>query len=543
MSVYQSISETGFIIGHFDPHNVEAEVRDGMISDYWSITKATTGEQAASAIFDQLKTEREDAKARRAARATQAAADRQRKIDLEAESNKVRPPNTGSPKLDDWHKRRQEGIIRDRLDREMTKVSPKQRAAQLLDSAAAHAPTTRTGKVALGLAAAGGVAAINQKRIKTKAGETRDVRRYRPASLHYDDGLGKSAEEIVKDWVASVPPHKQLPIVPKASAPSAGATPKRITATVNPNSLRDAAKSKLDAEAAEKAAKRAESATKARITREANARVKAAADQAQAKGPPKLTAKEFRQKATQGARSIADETARAATHPENMKLLAGLGAMGATGAAGGVGRLLRRGRKSPEDIANSRRAVEEARAAGAAQRKAAQQIRHMKIGGGAAAGVAGTALLANALANKHRRPVYELEGASKSMDTIEKGPISGAKKIFASATPKSRRLKAHVKSRGASGLAEDAATGTEKLAATVADISGHATRTSRNVKSVIQDINDVKGGNYNTAAAQAAKKPRFSTTQKVVGGGALAGGLLIGHNLAGPKPYPYQQQG
>jgi len=76
----------------------------------------------------------------------------------------------------------------------------------------------------------------------------------------------------------------------------------------------------------------------------------------------------------------------------------------------------------------------------------------------------------------------------------------------------------------------------KKTSAQIADLSGDASRAATNARSVVNDVKNM------VVPASKRKKPGMSMGQKAALGGAGVGGLLIGRELSGPKPYPYQQQ-
>ena len=104
---------------------------------------------------------------------------------------------------------------------------------------------------------------------------------------------------------------------------------------------------------------------------------------------------------------------------------------------------------------------------------------------------------------------------TRKQDAVEKGILSGAGK--------------RLKQLGDPDLQK-------KVAGQIADLSGDAARTSTNLKATV--------GNVRDALIPASKRKPKSLTlgQKAAIGGAGVGGLLVGRELSGPKPYPYQQQ-
>ena len=415
MTMTTHTSDTGFVIGVWDPEGTDGPVVDGEVLD--TISKA--GDDARrppgtwGSFFNQLG---DDFTVRTAQRkeAAKKAAERAAKLTPKAEEYKA--ARTARRQID--------------AIRRGTPISATGRALELL-------PKTTKGKVGLaaGALGAGGVAALASRpgrdrvsatrdKASAKVSASRDVRRYRPASPYYDSGFGKADDQITK---AGPPKH-----VSQAAWEAA----QKIR-------FRDRPRVK---------------ATRARVESEAA-----------------------------GAFEAALKTAKS-----NPQAALGAGSAGAAALAGLLGR-----------PAAKRAAASAARTAAATRASQERMVRTAALGG---VGVVGAHAAGNSL--RRREP-----------ETVDKAVAPRIKAFWG-------------KTKGAARKAVDES---ETIAGKVSNVSADATRASRNIRQVVGDVRQALSG---TPPPQ----PRLSTTQKLALGGAGVGGLALGANLAGPKPYPYQQQ-
>lgn len=188
-------------------------------------------------------------------------------------------------------------------------------------------------------------------------------------------------------------------------------------------------------------------------------------------------------------RPVGQKLADAATSDANLIPALGLAATGVTAAAGSV------------KAARAARKAAKRKMLADIQRR--QNIRDAAVVGAVAAPVA---LGARALSNRK--------------SDVEKGMVSEAGK----------KLK-KVITQAADPVTQ------KKVSGQIADMSGDAARTATNVRSVVNDAKQALIPNYKQKGGRG-----LSTGQKVALGGAGVGGLLVGRELSGPKPYPYQQQ-
>jgi hypothetical protein len=221
----QIVSESGFVIGHFDPKDDRPVITDVMLGESYAsalevvFSKSTTGQQTAATTAAAA-----TAAAAGAAAATAAAKKKGEKV---AGDPRPTPP---APNLDDkkraenYARKREErrrkarservgswrGMGREIGERRLTalmnldaEVNSKRAVSDRYWSGAGQQPKqglvadimpkTRTGKIALAAAVPAAVLAYgNRERLGRQYGRSRDVRRYRPASPYYDRGIGKS---------------------------------------------------------------------------------------------------------------------------------------------------------------------------------------------------------------------------------------------------------------------------------------------------------------------------------------------------------------
>ena len=404
-------------------------------------------------------------------------------------------------------------------------------------------PTTKGGKAALvavpavaavaGMRAAQGhsnhpargVGAVGSK-IKSATG---DVRRYRPASTFYDDGIDKSAATtgIKAAESAAAAALKKAPVAPrpalkKAPVPSAAADQARAARAAKKQAAAEAATAKRIAEG--RVAQTADAVkypgreqNPARAERKAHRMVR----RGTLKAP--LSSSTAWQSTDRGARRVGSF---AVNEPE--KAL-GLATAGGSALAYGAAKLS--ARKAAKELGRAEVA--------AAARKQAQITDAVKVGAAATGGV----LAANAAGNKMRE--FSTRRDATKMRVSQGRAAQTADAIKYPDREKNRALAEQVAYSKAGvpkflkavpGKLKQAAENSDKIAEKVADVSGHGTRIAANAKNIKGNIDQMVTG-------KPPRKPGLTGNQKLMlGGAAAAGGLLVGRQLTTPRPYPYQQQ-
>jgi hypothetical protein len=196
------------------------------------------------------------------------------------------------------------------------------------------------------------------------------------------------------------------------------------------------------------------------------------------------------------ARPVAAQYADTLTHNADAQRAAAGAVMGAGSAAVGA-------------VAARRAAKAAAKAKMLKDAKRAQNVRDAALVGAVAAPVAlGTRMLTR------KRDV-------EKSDEVEKGAVADALKVGG------KKLK------NLGRKAADPATA-KKFGDATANLSNAGARVTTNARSMQNDVLAMMG--------KPKKKPGLTTGQKAGLGAAGVGGLLIGRQLSGPKPYPYQQQ-
>jgi hypothetical protein len=181
VAVYQTISDTGFIVGRFDPHNEMDEVVDGQIGTL-VLSKSGAGD-FWSAFGTKIN---------------------------ESQGWTGDKKNKGGHAVADYRKKRMEKIALAQARKE-TRMPASLRASSML-------PKSAAGKVALGTIPVALAIRYNQQASdaaqSAKAAvtggykKTRDTRHYRPASAYYEDHLGKSSDytsetiAIIDAWIS-----------------------------------------------------------------------------------------------------------------------------------------------------------------------------------------------------------------------------------------------------------------------------------------------------------------------------------------------------
>lgn len=232
MTVYQSISETGFVIGRWDPKDEHPQPVDAMCDETFAKSidlvvfgKANAGGAAAGGSSGSSGA---SAKSQKKGRGGSGKAGRRtttHRMSAGGGSGSSGKPstsrNTWSNLSDDLSRignKRIQNFV-DNLSTSGEKAGKK--ASEAVENAAEGAknlkrlvPKTPQGKAALAALAAGSVVAhANRERIgaaaKKRIGAARDVRHYRPASPYYDRGYGssgsvtKAAEDILSKAAAA----------------------------------------------------------------------------------------------------------------------------------------------------------------------------------------------------------------------------------------------------------------------------------------------------------------------------------------------------
>ena len=370
-------------------------------------------------------------------------------------------------------------------------------------------PTTKGGKAALvavpavaavaGMRAAQGhsnhpargVGAVGSK-IKSATG---DVRRYRPASTFYDDGIDKSAATtgIKAAESAAAAALKKAPVAPrpalkKAPVPSAAADQARAARAAKKQAAAEAATAKRIAEG--RVAQTADAVkypgreqNPARAERKAHRMVR----RGTLKAP--LSSSTAWQSTDRGARRVGSF---AVNEPEKA-----LGLVTAGGSALAYGAAKLSARKAAKELGRAEVA--------AAARKQAHITDAVKVGAAATGGVLAANAVGNAVNSRRKDAGVAKAGVPK----------------FLQAVP---------------GKLKQAAQNSDKISEKVADVSGHGTRIAANAKNIKGNIDQMVTG-------KPPRKPGLTGNQKLMlGGAAAAGGLLVGRQLTTPRPYPYQQQ-
>ena len=519
MTMTSTTTAAGFTIGLWDPTDTESPIVDGQLGATGVVLT-----KDADAWESAIKTLVADAKS--SAKAKKTAATKAANQAAKAKADAAAKVKEGSPaaRVRDYAAERQARMSMDRIRRQ-TPISRSGAAQEAGRAVLAAMPKTGRGRLALAAgttaAAAAATPAVRRKlqaktsAVKSKAAVTADTRRYRPASPYFDSGFTKAdepvdeqiAEEISK--IGAPPPQYQAPGAKpgpahaKPEPPGIGAPPPQY---------------------------------------QKQPKVKKTPAQKRAKAVKKLRKKAITVlgEAAQGA------TKYAAANPTDA--LKGVGmagtALAALAAKPAAARLARRAASqatAAEIKAGQMKAASEAVAA--ARRRLAERA---AIGGGAAVTGAGI----GALASRRERP--DVKSASDDSD-IAKGLFRGFSvkdPLLASARTQHRVFTGGAAATAAPAAAQAGQGATKgrvrrglrmlwedpkKVADTVAANSDQATKVSRNARQVASDVRQIISGKPRKP------EPRLSTAQKVALGGVGVGGLALGSQLAGPKPYPYQR--
>jgi hypothetical protein len=183
VAIYETISDTGFVVGRFDPHDEAEDMVDSEIG-LVSLSKAGMGDFWAEAA---------------------------KKVNEgQGWTGDKKKGKGGSHSVADYRKKRMDKIAMAQVRRD-TKMPASLMASHLM-------PKSTAGKVALATVPAALAIRYNQQasdaaeRVKgaVRGGyqKSRDTRHYRPASPYYDDYLGKSSEystealAIIDAWIS-----------------------------------------------------------------------------------------------------------------------------------------------------------------------------------------------------------------------------------------------------------------------------------------------------------------------------------------------------
>jgi hypothetical protein len=614
----QIITESGTTVGFYDASDTLEPLRNAQIGDGDDISKAT--------FWDELKTQADKA----------AAASNKR-----AENQATRSKKTAK------------------------KIKAAQKAGEspILSTVKAaisqHAPKTPTGRVAavtVPLAIGGGVlasgrsprdiASAGNQQIRTKlaAGkeqaqekyaESRDTRRYRPASLYYDDALGKALEDsdnivdeiakgLLNDKTARLG-RKAMRLESRTDAKRALAAAKARAGGIEPSKSKDnveEARRILSLMPQSKEGKIALAAgvpatvyalnksdvekgfgevlrggrwiarvPKVHPTAAAPAPLRSKATQAERNAYNRANKAASRSATTmrdaQGRKIYVDNARPTRPHPtiadteeEFLKrprkailadeisgmnatsagqALAGVTALGTAGAATVKGvRAALRGRSESKALKAAEKAAADAKA------KRLRQVNTALTAAGISLPVALGAKMASdryaksgdvmtpeeleeitkiAIPTFARKRLVErhVKRAQKFSDKAQNSTLQADQTRFAAKSQKSAGKAAKraglitptagaaPAATGAGGVPGAARTPITGVGDWIADI----TRTTRNARGISDDVREMMN---------LKQKPMFTRGQKIALGGAGVGGLMIGRNLAGPKPYPYQQQ-